>query len=203
MHIYVKLISSGFAVRIYKHGLSTEIPMYGELMFWLGDNKEQNMIGGFRGVFVCRFCHTQMGDSKQGLEVLSSSVRTIEEHKTIIKRMDRMGSVAGHSYGIHGNSMLARLTDFDYIQRLGQDHYMHDELEGNFRRHCLGLVLHILQQLGMGDIKLLSKKWKEFRESFRYQGHMIATPELAIRNKTKKDFTLTKLAFSGTRIIYI
>jgi len=176
--------------------------IYAEPLFWLGDNKELNMIGGWRGVWICRHCHTRLRDSTVGLPVLDGALRTLEGHQSLLRKFSRRGAEIGKSHGISGPSMLAKLANFNYIERIGQDHLMHDELEGNFRRHCLAIVQYLLSILGARDETKINEKWREFRNRFTYHGDRISTPTIAIRNKQKQDMTVTKLAFSGVLRIF-
>jgi len=109
-------------------GIATSIgTVFADIVAWVGDNKEQNLVGGWRGTAVCRHCHLQLNDPDAPS---SAALRTSREHEEMIQRMELEGSDIGHRAGINGRSFLCELPDFDVIYQITQDHVMHDELEG-------------------------------------------------------------------------
>lgn len=60
----------------------------------------------------------------------SATLRNLDEHNALLRRMRVEGSAIGSSRGVKRRSFLSDLPGFDIIAQLGQDHIMHDELEG-------------------------------------------------------------------------
>lgn len=101
--------------------------IFADIVGWVGDNKEQNSIGGWRGVMVCRHCTLDLSQR----DPPAATTRTLQEHNLILQRMEmEENERVGHQQHINGPSFLSALPGFDIIQQLGQDHIMHDELEG-------------------------------------------------------------------------
>jgi len=109
--------------------------IYAQLVLWVGDNKEQNIFGGFRGNSVCRHCYANLRDSLQGLSILNSILRTVKDTNRILTDMDKHGAEFGHRKGINGRNHF-NLEGFNFIEQMGQDTLMHDELEGIYACVC-------------------------------------------------------------------
>jgi len=109
-------------------GIQTQYGVvHADLLAWIGDNKEQNLVGGWRGNIVCRHCNVSLRDVDAPLV---ASLRNYQDHERLLQRMEREGVAVGHRQGVNGRSFLSKLPNFDLIEQLAQDHVMHDELEG-------------------------------------------------------------------------
>lgn len=129
-HIYIYISLNGsLGIEVNVAGKATVF--HADILFWTADSLEANRLGGWSGNATCRHCYVPLARVREGTAPHETALRTMADYTRAIDAETRQRGAA-KAQGIQSKSFLCALPDFDVVAQVGQDHVMHDELEGAF-----------------------------------------------------------------------
>lgn len=115
---------------------------FADILCWAADSLEANRLGGWNGNMTCRHCHVSLSRVREGAAPQKAPLRTMSDYIRALE-MDKRQRGAAIAQGIQARSFLCSLPGFDVINQIGQDHLMHDEMEGTlFTYTCVRDILY-------------------------------------------------------------